>query len=73
MLLIAAFICPVCRCEKESAQMSEGVVVVERELENQQQICETLQSELQELDQEAAQCQLTKTQVWAIYTCMCAT
>ena len=48
--------------------MSEGVVAVERELENQQQICETLRSELQELDQEAGQCQHNKTQVCAIHT-----
>ena len=47
--------------------MSEGVVAVERELENQQQICETLRSELQELDQEAAQGQHNKTQVCAIH------
>ena len=43
--------------------MSDAVAVVERELENQQQICQTLHSELQELDLETTQHQQTKTEV----------
>ena len=53
----------VCRCDEESVQISEGVEAIKRELENQQQICQTLQSELQDLEIETAQCQLNKTQV----------
>ena len=52
-----------CRCDEESAQISESVVAVERELENQQQICQTLQSELEDLEMEITHCQLNKTQV----------
>ena len=43
--------------------MSESVAAVGQELENQQQICQTLQSELQELDMETAQSRLKKTEV----------
>lgn len=50
--------------------MSEAVAVVERELENQQQICQTLQSELQELDLETTHHQQTKAEVHCICTAM---
>ena len=46
--------------------MSEGVAAVEQELENQQLVCQTLQSELQDLELELAHCQLNKTEV-----CVC--
>ena len=43
--------------------MSQAEVVVAGELETQQQVCQTLESELQELDLEIMQCQQSKREV----------
>ena len=67
---VRVYVCVyMCRCDGESVQISESVVEIERELENQQQICQTLQSELQDLEMETAQCQLNKTQVFIHTKC----
>ncbi|CAI8056769.1 Coiled-coil domain-containing protein 40 [Geodia barretti] len=48
--------------EKESVAMSEDAVVVERDLERQQGMCQSLQSQLNQLETETTQSLVNKTQ-----------
>ena len=50
--------------------MSQAEVMVAGELETQQQICQTLESELQELELEIMQCQQSKREV-RVLVCVC--
>ena len=51
--------------------MSEDAVVVERELERQQEVCQSLQSQLNQLETETTQSLLNKTQVIIILSSLC--
>ena len=51
------------RYDKDFMAMSEGVLVVEKELEEQQEVCQTLQAQLNQLEMETSQSQMNKTQV----------
>ena len=53
--------------------MSQAEVMVAGELETQQQVCQTLESELQELELEIMQCQQSKREVRVcVCVCVCA-